>query len=47
MRFIRENLFLLILIGIVVVIGGMVMAINFGVGSDVDKRIKERERLAG
>lgn len=47
MRFIRENLFLLILIGIVVVISGMVIAINFGVGGDVDKRIKEREKLAG
>ena len=46
MRFIRENLFLLILIGIVVVLGGVIIAINFSIGGDVEDRIKDRQNLS-
>lgn len=45
MKFIRENLFLLVLIGVVAVLGGILTYINFSWAEDRDREITERDAI--
>ncbi len=45
MRFLRENVFLLILLAVVLVLGGIILAMDFSTASAVDKLITDRVRL--
>jgi len=47
MEFLRQNVFLLGVIISVLVIGGMLMAMNAGANSEVDRMVNERTELAG
>lgn len=46
MRFVRENLFLVVLVAIVVVVGGVMVAIDFSIADDVDAQLKVRGSVA-
>ena len=47
MQFIRQNLFLIIVIAVVLVVGGAMLAINFRTGGQVDQEVAARVKLSG
>ncbi|MBL7133717.1 MAG: hypothetical protein ISS78_06435 [Phycisphaerae bacterium] len=46
MRFIRENIFLLSTVGVVVLIGGIMLACGTNIGADVDRALSTRQKLS-
>jgi len=46
MRFVRENLFLVVLVAIVVVVGAVLVFIDLSVADEVDKQLRARRRVA-
>jgi len=44
MRFIKENLFLVIIIAAVAVLGGLILAAHFSIAKDVDESIAQRQK---
>ena len=46
MRFIQENIFLLSIIGVAVLLGGLMVALSASIGGDVDKALASRQELS-
>lgn len=47
MQFIRQNLFLIIVVAVVLVVGGAMLAMNFRTGEQVDQEVAARVKLSG
>ena len=47
MRFVRENLFLVVLVAVVVVVGGVMIFLDLGLAEDVKAHLERRETVAG
>jgi len=46
MQFVRENMFLVALVAVVVVVGGVMLAVDFNLADKVDARLAERSKTA-
>lgn len=46
MQFLRENLFLVVLVGVVVVVGAVLLVIELGIAKDVSAELKQRTQTA-